>query len=93
MTFYSLGERKSKLNGCFHGGHSQLGLDTAILELNHRVYHRLRMHQNLNILCIDTEKPFGLDNLKPLVHKACRVDCNLATHAPVWMFQRLFKGD
>src|SRR5574340_1345034 len=54
------------------------------------MYDALRMYQHIHLFRGETEKPAGLDDLKPLVHKGRRIYGDLSAHAPVGMLQRLF---
>ena len=75
------------LNRETHVGHSQLSLNRTVGKLHSTVDYRLRMNQHLDLVGIDTEKPFSLDDLESLVHHRRRVDGDLRSHVPCGMAQ------
>ena len=74
-----------------HIGRAELRHDRSIAEFHEPVHHRLRVHQNVNLVGRQREQMVRLNNLKAFVHQRCRVDCDLRTHRPVRMLQRLFR--
>ena len=63
------------------------------MKLHGAVYDRLRVDQYLYAVGGDTEKPFGLDDLKAFVHHTCTVDGDLRSHIPGGMAQGIRLGD
>ena len=68
---------------------AELSLDCTIAELHHRVDNALWVDSHLNLVSSHIEQPSSLDYLKAFVHHRCRVDGDLGSHIPVWMFQCL----
>ena len=46
----------------------------------------------MNTFCLHVKEPFGLNDLKALVHHSGRIDSNLSTHIPVGMLEGLGLG-
>ena len=69
-----------------------MSLDCTIAELHHRVDDALWVDSHLDLVGSHIEQPSSLDHLKALVHHRCRVDGDLCTHIPVWMFQCLCRS-
>ena len=64
---------------------AQLGQDGAIVVLNHRMHHALRVDHHLDAVGGHGEQPVSLDHFQALVQHGGRIDGNLAAHAPVRM--------
>ena len=82
-----------ELNRQPHVRYAELGDDSSVHELYHRVYDALRVDYHLNVVRRHAEEVHRLDEFKPLVHHRRTVDGYLRTHAPVWMLHGLFGRD
>src|SRR3989442_3733315 len=89
----ALGIRERVLNRQPHVGDAELCEHRSVGELHHRVHHRLRMNDDVDLIGADAEEPMRLDHLEALVHQRRRIDRDLASHPPGRMLQRLFGGD
>ena len=69
MALDTLRKGKGILDGGFHGGDTQLGLDTAVDILHHGVNHRLGVNQHLYAFGRYVEKPTRFDDLQSFVHQ------------------------
>ena len=70
---------------------AHLGDDGAVLEFDHRVDDRLRMHHYFDVSRSGIEQPAGLDHLESLVHHRSGIDRNLVAHVPLRMLQGLME--
>ena len=70
------------LDGQPHVGHAELRLHAAVAELHGAVDDALGMDEHLYPFGGHAKEPFGLDDLKALVHERCRVDGDLRAHVP-----------
>ena len=57
-----------KLDRFTHIRASELGDNSTVRKLYHRVYNRLRLNDYVDFLRRDIEKPFRLDHLETFVH-------------------------
>lgn len=73
-----------------HVGRAELRLDRAVFELDHRVYHRLRVDQHRDSFGRHPEEPAGFDHFESLVDERRRIDRDLGSHAPLRVSQGLF---
>ena len=74
--------RKCVADGQSHVGHRELGDGAAVGELDHRVHHALRVHDDLDDVIWGTEQLVRLDDFQTLVHQGAGVDGDLRTHLP-----------
>ena len=70
-----------------------MGNNGSVDELDQGMNNRLSMNDDGDPVGRGIKKPSGLNNLKPLVHKGCRIDGNFSSHLPVWMGQGLIEGN
>src|SRR6266487_240436 len=57
------------------------------------MHDALWMDNNFNALHLDSEKPVRLDHLEPFVEQRCGIDCDLWSHVPGRMLERLLRRD
>src|SRR5581483_3917984 len=74
-----------------HIGRTELRHHRAIGELDHSMNDRLRMNENVDLFRGQTKQACRLDYLETLIHHRCRIDCDLLSHAPVRMLERLLQ--
>ena len=84
------GEEQREADGQVHVGRAELRLDRAVFELDHRVYHRLRVDQHRDSFGRHPEEPAGFDHFESLVDERRRIDRDLGSHAPLRVSQGLF---
>src|SRR5207247_5271430 len=72
---------------------AQLRERGTVCELDHGMNNALRMDDDLDALHLDVEKPMGFDHFQALVEERRGIDCDLRSHVPGWMFQRLLWCD
>src|SRR5262245_46024338 len=53
----------------------------------------LRMNNDLDTLHLHPKKPVRLDHLTPLIKQCRGIDCDLRSHVPGRMFERLLRRD
>src|SRR5205814_7177759 len=73
-------------------GYAELRLDAAVDELDHRVDHALRVHDDIDAAVGDVEEEVRLDHLEAFVHHGGGVDADLRPHLPAGMGERLGNG-
>ena len=61
--------------------------------LNQRMNYALRMNHHFDLRGRNVKQPVGLNNLKPFVHHARRVNRDLSSHNPFWMSASLLRCD
>src|SRR6185437_15492508 len=76
-----------------HVGRAELRQHRAVAVIDQAVYHRLRMHHDLDLARAEAEEMMRLDHLEALVHHGRGIDRDLGAHAPVGMRYRLFRRD
>ena len=74
-----------------HVRRAELGQHRAVAIAHHRMDHRLRMDDDLDLLRRQPEQQVRLDQLEALVHHGGRIDRDLGAHVPVGMGQRLLR--
>ena len=52
----------------------------------------LRLNHNLNMIQIYIKKPSGFHNFQTFIYQSCRIHCNLLSHYPVRMLQRILQS-
>ena len=60
-----------------------------IREFNQRMHHALAMDDDIHPLRRHRKKPYGLNQLKALIHHGGGIDRDLRAHAPVGVVERL----
>src|SRR5439155_6262625 len=68
-----------------HVGNTELRLNAAVHELDHRVDHALRVHDDIDAAVGDVEEEVRLDHLEAFVHHGGGVDADLRPHLPAGM--------
>ena len=76
---------KSILNGQTHIRCSQLRHNTSVLKFHHGMNDTLRLYHYLDLIKLHIKKPFCFHHFQSLVHKSCRIYCDLLPHYPVRM--------
>ena len=81
---------KRILDRQFHVRCSKLSDHRTVLIFYHRMNNALRLYDNLDLIDRNVKKPFGFYHFKTFIHHCRRIDRNLLSHLPVWMFQSIF---
>ncbi len=79
------------MDGKAHIRRTDLGDHGAVVVLDHGVNEALRLHDDVNPVVIDIEKPMRLDNFKAFIEHGCRINRDFLPHVPRGMREAIGK--